>query len=229
MSADALRDHFLGWQCRIRQIAMRQDGGRPSPGMRPGVRTRDGRVLSPAVTVLLLPAEPRESTAFFKFQVQRSNDAREVYDRALAFLQADFFQEPHTFSDRLYAVFPEEFGPRRRPHRGRRHGSGVRSVPPALRAALPRACARSKRRRARGRHLAQPALQSFPAGDGSCARLRAGMGSCGRGAAASIPPPTGREIAPQNFRYASFNSARGWLGEVWNRTRSSRASMSRSC
>ena len=36
-SADALRDHFLGWQCRIRQIAMRQDGGRPSAGMRPRV------------------------------------------------------------------------------------------------------------------------------------------------------------------------------------------------
>ena len=38
-----LRDHFLAWQCRIRQIAMRQDGGRPSPGMRPRVLNTAGR------------------------------------------------------------------------------------------------------------------------------------------------------------------------------------------
>jgi hypothetical protein len=33
----ALRDHFLGWQCRIRQYAVRHGGGRPSSGMRPSV------------------------------------------------------------------------------------------------------------------------------------------------------------------------------------------------
>lgn len=34
VAAKTLRDDFIAWQCRIRQIAMRQDGGRPSPGMR---------------------------------------------------------------------------------------------------------------------------------------------------------------------------------------------------
>ena len=32
-----IRDHFLGWQCRVRQLAMRQAGGRPTSGMRPEV------------------------------------------------------------------------------------------------------------------------------------------------------------------------------------------------
>jgi hypothetical protein len=103
-SADAIRDHFLGWQCRIRQIAMRQDGGRPSPGMRPRVLTADGSEVAAAMTVLLIPKESAESTAFFRFQVQRSHDPRDVYERGLAFLQADFYQQPTLFSDQLTAV-----------------------------------------------------------------------------------------------------------------------------
>ena len=34
---EALKRHFLGWQCRIRQHVMRDGGGRPSPGMCPTV------------------------------------------------------------------------------------------------------------------------------------------------------------------------------------------------
>jgi hypothetical protein len=102
--ADAVREHFLGWQCRIRQIAMRQDGGRPSPGMRPRVLTITGRELSPALTVLIVPKDPSESTAFFRFQVQKTRDSRDVYERGLAYLKADYFQQPKTFSDQLTAV-----------------------------------------------------------------------------------------------------------------------------
>lgn len=105
-SAPQLRDRFLAWQCRIRQIAMRQDGGRPSPGMRPRLFDVSGQVLAPALTVLLLPCDPAESTAFFRFQVLRSPDPRDLYERALAYLQADYFQRPETFSDRLIAVLP---------------------------------------------------------------------------------------------------------------------------
>ncbi|MGI9302640.1 MAG: hypothetical protein ACR2RB_08035 [Gammaproteobacteria bacterium] len=38
---DALRDYFLGWQCRVQQIAVRQHGGRPDDGMCPSVRVGD--------------------------------------------------------------------------------------------------------------------------------------------------------------------------------------------
>jgi hypothetical protein len=99
-----LREAFLAWQCRIRQIAMRQDGGRPSPGMRPRLLDRDGNELAPALTVLLIPQDPEESTALFRFQAARFSDPRELYERALAFLQADYFQQPETFSDKLAAV-----------------------------------------------------------------------------------------------------------------------------
>jgi hypothetical protein len=85
---------------------MRRDGGRPSPGMRPCVLTREGRQISPALAVLLVPKEPAESTAFFRFQVQKTPDPRAVYEQGLAFLQADHFQQPKNFSDELTAVLP---------------------------------------------------------------------------------------------------------------------------
>jgi hypothetical protein len=101
-----LRDQFLAWQCRIRQIAMRQNGGRPSPGMRPRVLIGSERNALSALTVLLMPVQPEESTAFFRFQVMRTPDPRDVYERALAFLQGEYFQKPGAFRDSLAAVLP---------------------------------------------------------------------------------------------------------------------------
>jgi hypothetical protein len=106
-AAKNLREEFLAWQCRIRQIAMRQDGARPSPGMRPRLLDQAGRDMVPALTVLMIPRDPSESTAFFRFQVMRSADPRELYERALGFLQADYFQQPASFSDQLLAILPE--------------------------------------------------------------------------------------------------------------------------
>jgi len=66
-----------------------------------------GRDLVPALTVLMIPRDPSESTAFFRFQVMKHADPRELYERALGFLQADYFQQPASFSDQLLAILPE--------------------------------------------------------------------------------------------------------------------------
>jgi hypothetical protein len=105
IAAKKLRDHFLAWQCRIRQIAMRQDGGRPSSGMRPRVFVA-GREAAPALTVLIVLKEPAETTALFRFQVQKTSDPKEIYERGLTLLQADYFQVSADFSDRLTALLP---------------------------------------------------------------------------------------------------------------------------
>jgi hypothetical protein len=107
-AARKLRDRFLAWQCRIRQEAVRQEGGRPSSGMRPRVLDKKGNELAAALTVLLVPSDPEESTAFFRYQVMRSPDPRETYARALGYLQADYFQKPKDFSDKLLAVLPSD-------------------------------------------------------------------------------------------------------------------------
>ena len=107
-SRKTLRDAFLAWQCHIRQTAMRMDDGRPSAGMRPRLFDAGGAELAPALTVLLLPKEPEESTAFLRFQVMKSADPRETYEKALLFLRSDYFQEPEAFSGRLLATLPAD-------------------------------------------------------------------------------------------------------------------------
>jgi hypothetical protein len=104
LSTPAVGRYFLEWQCRMRQVAMREEGGRPSPGMRPRALDISGRELSPALTVLMIPKEPEESTAFFRYQVMKTPDPRAVYEHALIFLQADYFQDPDAFGDRLVSV-----------------------------------------------------------------------------------------------------------------------------
>lgn len=103
-----LKTNFLDWQCQIRQMAMRGDGGRPSPGMRPLVVDKTGHVVTAALTVLLLPKMPEEATARFRFEVMKSLDPRETYVRALHYLQANYYQESGSFSDRMLATVPSD-------------------------------------------------------------------------------------------------------------------------
>jgi len=104
-AAAALRDDFIGWQCRLRQLAARQAGGRPIPGMRPQVLTPAGELLSPGVIVLILERDPAASIALFRHQYQKTNDPIERYDKIVEILSGGYFQEPAVFSDVMTALF----------------------------------------------------------------------------------------------------------------------------
>ncbi len=101
----ATRNHFLGWQCRIRQIAMRSDEGRPSGGMMPRCVSMDGEEIVPALITLIVPVDSYESTAFFKHQVRKTVDPKSIYEKGLEFLQSTHFQNSSRFSDELTALF----------------------------------------------------------------------------------------------------------------------------
>jgi len=105
ISDEALRHQFMGWQMRIRQIAMREHGGRPLPAMRPRVSSPKGEVVLEAMTVLTVPEDPDEATAFLRFQVMKTNETQKVYDSALKYLQAEHFSAETPFSDQLTALF----------------------------------------------------------------------------------------------------------------------------
>jgi hypothetical protein len=104
-AAAALRAEFIGWQCRLRQLAARQDGGRPSTGMRPRVTTVAGAELAAAIVTLISEAEPERATQLFRYQYQKTQDPNERYDNVLEFLQGSYFQQPAGFSDVLTALF----------------------------------------------------------------------------------------------------------------------------
>ena len=100
---DKLRLAFLGWQCRLRQLAVREGDARPTAGMRPRllVGGQDGG----AITVVITLKAPEASTAEFRHMVWRTFDQRERYQAALRYLQSAYFQDPSRFDDRLTAVF----------------------------------------------------------------------------------------------------------------------------
>ena len=101
----ALRDHFLGWQCRLRQLAVRDDEGRPSQGMCPGVILSGGERPIAQITVLVVLREPQEATAQFRHLVRATKDPAERYKNALKMLASTYFQRPRNFSDEITALF----------------------------------------------------------------------------------------------------------------------------
>ena len=104
-AAAALRDDFLGWQCRIRQLSARQAGGRPTAGMRPRVLSPGGDELSPGIVLLIVEEAPADSTALFRHQYLKTNDPIERYEKILEILAASYFQHPTSFSDVMTALF----------------------------------------------------------------------------------------------------------------------------
>jgi|GEM_PF-71299 len=103
-----LRDHFLGWQCRLRQMAVRQAGGQPMQGMCPQLTFGRETVTAAEITVLIVPRDSFESTAQFRHVVKRTADPSERHEAAVKFLSSAYYQEPRAFSDELTALFGPE-------------------------------------------------------------------------------------------------------------------------
>src|SRR5258707_15618652 len=93
-AAAALRDQFLGWQCRLRQLAVRQNGGRPSSGMRPRVLSPSGDELSPGITVLIVPADPDATIKLFRPQGLKTLDPVQRWGKGLGLMSASYFHRP---------------------------------------------------------------------------------------------------------------------------------------
>ena len=106
-AAQVLRAHFLGWQCRVRQHAVRQGGGRPTSGMCPRLLMTDPDVDLGPVTVLINKSEPQEATAQFRHLARKTHDPVERYNGALKLLSSAYYQRPEEFSDELTALFGE--------------------------------------------------------------------------------------------------------------------------
>lgn len=100
-----LKAEFLGWQCRIRQVSARDYGGQPMAAMHPRASTRKGEVILPAMVILLVPEETGPSTAFLKFQLQKTAEHEKARDAVVKYLGGDFYQLPELFSDEMTAVF----------------------------------------------------------------------------------------------------------------------------
>ena len=107
---EKLRDGFLRWQCRIRQIAMRSHDGRPTSGMTALVSAA-GRSDPVARIITVLCKRPEHSaTMELRHMARRTHDPAERRESALKFLAERYYQSSHEFSDILTASFPTDSG-----------------------------------------------------------------------------------------------------------------------
>ncbi len=104
-AGQAARRDFLGWQCRIRQLSVRQSGGRPTPGMQPRVFLPPDQTDLGNIVVLIRKKASQEVTSQLQHMVRKTRDPAERHESALGFLAAAYYQRPDEFSDELTALF----------------------------------------------------------------------------------------------------------------------------
>ncbi len=102
----ALRDHFLRWQCRIRQLTMREMDGRPGPGILADLTLPEAEEPMGAVITVLSKSPQYSKTPELRHMADRTNDPAQIRQAALAYFSETYFQKATEFSDILTATFP---------------------------------------------------------------------------------------------------------------------------
>jgi hypothetical protein len=101
-----LRDTFLKWQCRVRQMAMREHQGRPGDAVMPKVFL-PGKDAPIGQIITVLNKTPANSLMPEMLHMARkTNDPAQVRFQAIQFLSATYYQKHRSFCDMLTAVFP---------------------------------------------------------------------------------------------------------------------------
>ncbi len=101
-----MRDGFLRWQCRIRQMMMREDLGRPSDGITPEVTLiGEGEPLGHIITVMSKTLA-HSMTEEFRHMVRKTHDPAQRRDNAIRLFSEAYYQKAETFSDILTSTFP---------------------------------------------------------------------------------------------------------------------------
>ena len=105
-SDNPLRLEFLRWQCRVRQLAMRDADGRPDDAISPAViLAGESEPVGHIITVL--NKSPGYSvTPELEYMSAKTNDPAQRRDQAIRFLSATYYQKASEFSDILTATFP---------------------------------------------------------------------------------------------------------------------------
>lgn len=105
-ASHSLRERFLRWQCRVRQIAMREKAGRPDEGAiaaltLPGALEPMGHVIT-----VITKSWAYSRTPELMHICRRTNDPAQRREAALTLFSETYYQNAHEFSDTLTASFP---------------------------------------------------------------------------------------------------------------------------
>ena len=100
-----LRDAFLRWQCRVRQISMRETFGRPDGAIKPRLTLNtDSEPIGDIITVLSR-TQSYSKTPEIRHMVQSIFDPSQRREKAIQFFSEIYYQKFLQFSDTLTAAF----------------------------------------------------------------------------------------------------------------------------
>ena len=100
---EALKEHFMRWQCRLRQIVMREREGKPDDSILPEVLV-DGESLGFVIT-LICKLGPYSKIPELKHMVRKTNDPALRRKSALTLFSETYYQKSAEFSDVLTSTF----------------------------------------------------------------------------------------------------------------------------
>lgn len=101
-----LRLSFLKWQCHVRQLAMRENDGRPDDAIMPDVIPAGADEPLGAVITVMNKAPGYSVTPELQHMAAKTNDPAQIRNAAIQFLSATYYQKAREFSDILTATFP---------------------------------------------------------------------------------------------------------------------------
>lgn len=103
--ATALREAFKRWQCRVRQMAMRTEQGRPGDAITPSVHLEDRAQPFGHVITVMSKSGPYSVLPELQHLGKSTFDPAQRRDKALTFFQASYYQKHREFDDMLTATF----------------------------------------------------------------------------------------------------------------------------
>ncbi len=96
---------FLKWQCHVRQIVMRDKGGKPDDGFVPQVTLAGADEVFGHILTVLNKAPGYSLIPEMLHMAKKTHDRAQIRDQALKFLSATYYQRHAEFSDILTATF----------------------------------------------------------------------------------------------------------------------------
>ena len=100
-----LRDAFLRWQCRVRQISMRENFGRPDGAIKPRLTLNTNSGPIGDIITVLSRTPSHSKTPEMRHMVQSIFDPSQRRDKAIQFFSEIYYQKFQQFSDTLTAAF----------------------------------------------------------------------------------------------------------------------------
>ena len=106
-----LRKSFIKWQCRVRQSAMRENGGQPDDGIIPMLKLENPASAVGSVITLIHKHPQFSVTAELVHIAKKTMDFAQRRDQAVRFLSSAYYQKYAEFSDIITATFePNSIG-----------------------------------------------------------------------------------------------------------------------